>query len=404
MAVSLNKPPQTQSYFQIFVRFLRFGLQAWGGPVAQIAMLRKELVEEEHWVTPERFNRSLAVYQVLPGPEAHEMCVYFGMVKGGRLGGFLAGLAFMLPGFVLMFILSWLYMTYGFKSSLLFAVSYGLQPAVAALIISAVHRISKHSLTSRWLWGIGIVSLIASLLNVHFSIILIVSGLVYVLHTRRQNALAVTVGVLVLLGAVVFSLNLIDFAQFNHSAISSSNITKPSILTLFHSGLRSGLLTFGGAYTVIPFLQNDAVVSGGWLTNDQFLDGLAISGMLPAPLIIFATFVGYLAGGPLGAIVITVGIFLPAFAFTLLGHDYLEKIMENKALTNFLDGVTAGVVGMIAATSIGLFHSAISDIPKLLIFAVSLVLLYQWKVKTVTLRVILCAGLLGYLVQYLGAV
>jgi len=100
MAVSLNTPtPEAQSYFQIFMRFLRFGLQAWGGPVAQIAMLRKELVDEEHWVTQERFNRSLAVYQVLPGPEAHEMCVYFGMVKGGRMGGFLAGLAFMLPGF-----------------------------------------------------------------------------------------------------------------------------------------------------------------------------------------------------------------------------------------------------------------------------------------------------------------
>jgi len=303
-----------------------------------------------------------------------------------------------------MFILSWLYMTYGFKSSVLFAVSYGLQPAVAALIISAVHRISKHSLTSRWLWGIGIVSLIASLLNVHFSIILIVSGLVYVLHSRRQNVIAITFGGLVLLGALVFSLNLIDLAQLNNSAIAnSSDITRPSILSLFHSGLRSGLLTFGGAYTVIPFLQNDAVVTGGWLTNDQFLDGLALSGMLPAPLIIFATFVGYLAGGPLGAIVITVGIFLPAFAFTLLGHDYLKKIMENKSLTNFLDGVTAGVVGMIAATSIGLFQSAISDIHKLLIFALSLVLLYQWKVKTVTLRVIVCAGLLGYLVQYLRA-
>jgi len=102
-----------ESYWQLLLRFLRFGFLAWGGPVAQIAMIRQELVEEEKWISKERFNRVLAVYQVLPGPEAHELCVYFGMLAGGRIGGLLAGLGFMLPGFVLMFALSWIYVTYG---------------------------------------------------------------------------------------------------------------------------------------------------------------------------------------------------------------------------------------------------------------------------------------------------
>src|SRR5215213_4521878 len=114
----LATAPPRESYGKLFLRFLRFGFLAWGGPVAQIAMIRRELVDEAHWVSNERFNRTLAVYQVLPGPEAHELCVYFGMLARGRLGGVLAGLGFMLPGFVLMCMLSWFYLTYGIASSL----------------------------------------------------------------------------------------------------------------------------------------------------------------------------------------------------------------------------------------------------------------------------------------------
>ena len=164
---------------------------------------------------------------------------------------------------------------------------------------------------------------------------------------------------------------------------SSSTLsrTAPSIFSLFGYGLRSGLLTFGGAYTVIPFLQRDAVVVGGWMTNAQFMDGLALSGILPAPLIIFATFIGYLGGGTLGALIITVGIFLPAFAFTLIGYKYLEMLVNNKSLQNFLDGVTAGVVGLIAATTLNLLRTAITSLPTFGIFALALFILYLWKAK-----------------------
>ncbi len=117
--------PQPESYGRLFWRFLHFGLLAWGGPVPQIAMIRQELVARERWVSPEQFNRALAVYQVLPGPEAHELCVYFGMLNRGRWGGFLAGLGFMLPGFVLMFALSWLYVTYGLHLPLVAPLFFG---------------------------------------------------------------------------------------------------------------------------------------------------------------------------------------------------------------------------------------------------------------------------------------
>jgi chromate transporter len=136
----------TLSHGQIFLRFLRFGFLAWGGPVAQIAMIRRELVDEERWISSSRFNRLLAVYQVLPGPEAHELCVHIGMLPGGRLGGFLAGLGFMLPGFVLMFALSWLYFQIDISQSALGPIFLGVQVAVIALIVRAVHRIGGHIL------------------------------------------------------------------------------------------------------------------------------------------------------------------------------------------------------------------------------------------------------------------
>jgi chromate transporter len=181
---------------------------------------------------------------------------------------------------------------------------------------------------------------------------------------------------------------------------SSTNAT-PSLLSLFFSGLRAGLLTFGGAYTVIPFLQHDAVEAGGWMTNAQFLDGLALSGIIPAPLIIFATFVGYLAGGPWGGLALTVGIFLPAFAFTLVGHTWLEKLISHPGLHTFNLGVTAGVIGLITVTGVDLVRSALVNLPALMIFGASLVLLYRWHAKIAALVVVLGASVLGLLFSLL---
>lgn len=377
MGNEFNIPRQT--YTKLFLRFLRFGFLAWGGPVAQIAMLRQELVDEEKWVSKERFNRVLAVYQVLPGPEAHELCVYFGMIAAGRIGGLLAGLGFMLPGFVLMFALSWVYVTYGINSPIFAAVFYGCKAAVVALIIRAIHRIGGHSITNYWLWGIASAVGLASLLGVNFLITLPLAGLAYSVIKRQ-----------------IPSSTLHVFLPLPLFALMANTLT-PSLLTLFGYGLRSGLLTFGGAYTVISFLQYDAVVTGGWMTNSQFLDGLALSGILPAPLIIFATFVGYLGGGALGAIALTIGIFLPAFAFTLIGHQYVERLVDNKAAHAFLDGVTAGVVGLIAVTAIGLFREAIYDVPTIIIFAFALFAVYRWKAKAAVVGIMVGAGLLGWL-------
>jgi chromate transporter len=381
-----------ESYLKLFARFLRFGLLAWGGPVAQIAMIREELVEEERWISKERFNRVLAVYQILPGPEAHELCVYFGMVSRGRLGGLLAGLGFMLPGFLLMLFLSWFYVAYGIQSPVFAAAFYGMQAAVGALIVRAIHRIGSHALHDRALWSIAALAMVAQLVGVNFLVILAVAGLAYLFVERGQKRIGIALGIL---SVVIIALT--GYVELTFNGVPDPVIANgtPSLPGLFGSGLRSGLLTFGGAYTVISYLQNDAVEVGRWMTNAQFLDGIALSGILPAPLVIFGTFVGYLGGSWGGALAVTAGIFLPAFAFTLIGHEIVERLVENKALHSFLDGVTAGVVGLITATALSLLRVAITDIPTLLIFATGLFILFRWKSKLNVPVVVLGAGLIG---------
>ena len=390
---------------KLFLRFLKFGSLAWGGPVAQIAMIRQELVTEEKWVTPQHFNRVLAMYQVLPGPEAHELCVYFGMLSRGRIGGILAGLGFMLPGFFLMFLLSWLYVRYGLKTGGTFAVVFAaVQAAVAALIVRAVHRIGGHVLADRWLWIIAIVATAAQISGVHFAITLTAGGVAYVLAKQGQRGLAGAVIAVGAAGVVAWLVyNGFNLATMGSPAVQEgTGAAQRSLWELFISGLKAGMLTFGGAYTVIPFLQEDAVADGAWMTNTQFLDGLALSSLLPAPLIIFATFVGYLGGGALGAILLTIGIFLPAFAFTLLAHDQLERIVSQPRTREFLEGVTAGVVGLIAGTTIALFKVSVTSISTLVVFAVALAALFYFKSKLVIPLVVAGAALAGYVLSVAG--
>ena len=393
------RPPH-QPYGRLFQRFLRFGLLAWGGPVAQIAMIRRELVEEERWITPEHFNRVFAVYQVLPGPEAHELCVYFGMRARGRLGGVLAGLGFMLPGFVLIFALSWAYVRFGSGAAAFAAVFYGTQPAIAAVVVRAVHRIGGPILRDGWLWSVAVAAAAGAAAGISFLVSLPALGLAYVLRGRGRPLAAAGLIALVLAAAVASG-----YLGASGSALAAAGAPdrQPSLAELFASGLRTGLLTFGGAYTAIPFLRGDAVGHGGWMTDDQFLDGLALSGVLPAPLIIFGTFVGYIGGGPPGALALTAGIFLPAFGLTLVAHDALERLVSRPGLHTFLTGVTAAVVGLIAVAAVVLVRASVTDPWTLIIGALALLVLYRWHARFAILVVVLGGAVAGWLVRAMQA-
>lgn len=403
------EPPVTTaadgtSRLALFARFLRFGLLAWGGPVAQIAMLRRELVEEQRWIDGGRFNRLLAVFQVLPGPEATELAVHLGFLRAGRLGGLLAGLGFVLPGFALMLLLAWLYFLVDLTQAAIGAALLGIQVAVVAMVVRAVGQVGRHVLVDPLTWLIAIAAGLATLGRVPFWLVLPVAGIAAVLdqHHRRPARLVLGTAVIVAAAyAVVVLTQLSTLAPPVPAPTVADRIPggEAAPVELLLSGLTAGLLTFGGAYTAIPFLRGDAVGSG-WLSDGQFLDGLALGGILPAPLIIFSTFVGYVAGGLLGAVAMTVGVFLPAFAFSLvLGHR-LEAVVQNPALRRLLDGVAAGVVGIIAVTAIDLGLVVLRQVPSpataVVIFAAALLLLVVWKSKAAIPVVIGLGAIAGF--------
>jgi len=373
----------------IFVRFLKFGALAWGGPAAQIAMIKHECVDEQRWVSEQSFKKTLAVFQILPGPEAHELCVYFGRVRGGKLGGFLAGLGFMLPGFILMLALSILYVEANLAGHL-DELFYGLSAAVGAVIARAVVRLSGTFVTDVPLALIAVASFALTLfVDASFVLVLLGGGLAYELWanagrwTRRANSFSLLPAVLVVLaGAVTVSLS----------------------ATIFWEGLKAGLLTFGGAFTVIPFLQQSSVDAHHWLTDSQFVDGLAMGGVLPAPLIIFSTFVGYVAGGLTGALVMTLGIFLPAFVFPVFFHRQLVAVAENVRLHPFLLGVAAAVIGLIAAVTVQIVDTSVVDVPTAVLAIGAFLALTRWHGKMTVVYVVLGCGLIGAALQLSGLV
>jgi chromate transporter len=369
----------------IFIRFLKFGLLAWGGPAAQIAMIKAECVDELGWVSEETFKKTLAVYQVLPGPEAHELCVYFGRMRGGKLGGFLAGLGFMLPGFVLMLALSIAYVEANLAGHL-DELFYGLTAAVGAIVARALVRLSRTFITDVPLAVIAIVGFVLTLaLDATFVLVLIGAGIAYELWTNAgrwaggTHSFAITplAALVFIAGAVTFSLT----------------------ATIFWEGLKAGLLTFGGAFTVIPFLQESSVNVHHWLTDSQFVDGLAMSGVLPAPLIIFSTFVGYVAGGLAGALVMTLGIFIPAFVFPIFFHRGLVAVAENPRIRPFLLGVAAGVIGLIASVTVDIVDASVVDVWTAILAIGAFLVLNRWHGKLTVVYVVLGCGLIGALLQ-----
>lgn len=373
------------SLWSLFVRFLKFGLLAWGGPAAQISMISKECVEGEHWVSEETFRKTLAVYQVLPGPEAHELCVYFGRIRGGKLGGFVAGLGFMLPGFLLMLALSILYVEAGLDERFE-ELFYGLKAAVGALVAMAIVRLGRKFISDVPLAVIAAASLGLTLgFDLSFVLVLLAAGVAYQVCTTAGTRSG---------AASSFSI-----APVAATALALGAVTLSLTAEVFLEGLKAGLLTFGGAYTVVPFLQDTAVDSQGWLTNAEFLDGIALGGILPAPLIIFSTFVGYLASGLAGSLAMTVGIFLPAFVFPIFFHRRLVALAENPRIRPFLLGVAAGVIGLIAAVTVEILDESVVDVPTAVLAATAFGVLYRFQAKLTVLFVVLGCGLIGAALQ-----
>lgn len=369
------------SWREVFLYFLFLGFVNVGGPVAQITMMFNHMVEKRKWLSKDRFVKIMAFCHMLPGPEALQLAIYVGYLKRRLLGGILAGLTFIIPGAAVMILLSWLYVKYGQLPQVNNAL-YVLKPAVLGIIAAGIIKLGRASIRNFFLGGILIGSFVGMrFLGINFLLILIIAGVLHLLVKAGWPRLRKTAPSLRLtIGGIVLLLPLIDWRLFQ-------------IAWLF---LKTGVLSFGGAYASLVFVQQGAVAEHHWLTDGQLLDGVALSVATPGPFMLFTTFAGYLAGGVVGAILATFFVFLPSFVFVLGGAHYVEKVRDNKTIQAFLAGVSAAVVGVIAVVSLELIPQALVGWPAVVISIVSFLLIVWLKRDVALVAVGAMAGGLLY--------
>jgi chromate transporter len=373
---------QMPSWREVFLYFLFLGFVNVGGPVAQITMMYNHMVERRKWLSEDRFVKIMAFCHMLPGPEALQLAIYVGYLKRKLLGGILAGLTFIIPGAVVMIILSWLYVTYGSLPQVNNFL-YVLKPAVLGIIAAGIIKLGRASIRN-WFLAVLLVGSFVGMrfAGIHFLLILVLCGLLNLLVNgwplmRRQAA---RLPVIIVGLASIFPL---------------ANSRWFQMAWLF---LQTGLFSFGGAYASLIFVQQGAVVHYHWLSDAQLLDGVALSVATPGPFMLFTTFAGFLAGGVRGAVIASFFVFLPSFVFVLGGARYIERVRDNKLIQAFLAGVSAGVVGVIIVVSLELIPSAIVGLSSLAIVAAAFLAIVLLKIDVAFVALGAMAGGIVYVV------
>ena len=337
---------QMPSWREVFLYFLFLGFVNIGGPVAQITMMFNHMVEKRRWLSKDRFIKIMAFCHILPGPEALQLAIYIGYLKRKVWGGILAGLTFILPGAIAMIVLSWLYVRYGKLPQVVDAL-YVLKPAVLGIIAAGIIKLGRAAIRNFFLAVLLVGAFLAMRFGgINFLLILLIAGVLNLIVDQGWTLVKKASPTLpAMIGGVGLLLPLGDSRLFQ-------------IAWLF---LKTGLLSFGGAYASLVFVQRGAVAEYHWLSDGQLLDGVALSVATPGPFMLFTTFVGYLASGVTGAVLATFFVFLPSFIFVIAGVHYIEKVRENRPIQAFLAGVSAAVVGVIAVVSLDLIPEALVD-------------------------------------------
>jgi chromate transporter len=363
--------------------FLRLGCLGFGGPVALVGQMERELVDDRKWLTKDQMREAIAICQSLPGPLAIQVGVYVAYLRGGFWGAWAGGWAFILPNFLIVAALGALYVYLGALQPVT-AIFYGVSPAVIALILHSCYRLAKLGMEDWLQWVIAAVCLaVTVILQAEVALLFIGAGIVGILYygslfKRTPPALSVTVAPVM--------------AQLAPTA-SSSILGK---LLLFF--LKAGSLTFGSGLVIVPFLEQGLVQQFGWLDQRQFLIAVAIGMISPGPVVITATFVGYLVAGFWGSVVSTIGIFLPSFLFVLIAAPMLARHRGNPNVQGFVKGAYAAAIGTILGACILLGRIAIGDWLTALIGLVSLAILFRWKISN---PLLIAAKAVGGLIAFL---
>jgi chromate transporter len=345
--------------------FLRLGCLGFGGPVALVGQMERELVNDRKWLSKEQMREAIAICQSLPGPLAIQVGIYVCYLRGGFWGAWAGGWSFILPNFIIVAALGALYVYLGDLRPVT-GIFYGVSPAVIALILHSCYRLAKLGMEDWLQWIIAAVCLaVTVILQTEVALLFIGAGLVGILYygslfKRTPGALTITAPVL---------------AQLVPQT-STSILGK---LLLFF--LKAGSLTFGSGLVIVPFLEQGLVQQFGWLDQRQFLIAVAIGMISPGPVVITATFVGYLVAGFWGSVVSTIGIFLPSFLLVLIAAPLLARHRANPNVQGFVKGAYAAAIGTILGACILLGRIAIGDWLTTLIGIVSLAILFRWRVS-----------------------
>jgi chromate transporter len=368
---------------ELLLYFLRLGLLGFGGPVALVGQMERELVADRGWLTKEQMRDAIAICQSMPGPLAIQVGIYISYLRGGFWGAWIGGWAFILPNFLIVAALGALYVYFGDLKPVT-AIFYGVSPAVIALILHSCYRLAKLGMEDWLQWVIAAACLaVTVILQAEVAILFIGAGLIGIIHygdvfRRRPQPLALPLGVLPTL------------AQLTPTA---SNSTLGKLLLFF---LKAGSLTFGSGLVIVPFLEKGLVQQYGWLDQRQFLIAVAVGMISPGPVVITATFVGYLVAGFWGSLVSTIGIFFPSFIFVLVVAPILARYGSNPNIQGFVRGAYAAAIGTILGACFLLGKIAIGDWLTALIGATSLAVLFLWKVNNALL--IAATAVIGLLV------
>jgi len=363
--------------------FLRLGLLGFGGPVALVGQMERALVGERGWLTKEQMREAIAICQSLPGPLAIQVGVYVSYLRAGFWGAWAGGWAFILPNFVIVAALGALYVYFGDLKPVT-AIFYGVSPAVIALILHSCYRLAKLGMEDRVQWLIATVCFAVTVaLQAEVALLFIGAGAIGILYYgsifRRPPTALLQIAPLSVLAQMA-------------PAASSSTLAK--LLWFF---LKAGALTFGSGLVIVPFLEQGLVRQYGWLDERQFLIAVAVGMISPGPVVITATFVGYLVAGFWGSLVSTIGIFLPSFILVLIAAPILARHRGDPNVQGFVKGAYGAAIGTILGACVLLGRIAIGDWLTALIGLVSLAVLFRWKVSNpLLIAVTAVVGLIAY--------
>jgi chromate transporter len=356
--------PHVQCLTEVASLFLKLGFTAFGGPAAHIGIMHDEVVVRRKWLTDEEFLDLLGATNLIPGPNSTEMAIHIGYRRAGFFGLLASGFCFIAPATLIVLVLAWLYVQYGTTPQLEWLM-YGIKPVVIAIIAQALWMLGSKAFKNKLGILAGAAVFILYFLGFNEIALLFAGGLIVMLIVNIQRIQKINPAILIPLG----SITLAQHIPFNLS-------------TLFLTFLKIGSVLYGSGYVLLAFLRNDFVLRLGWLTDQQLLDAVAIGQVTPGPLFTAATFIGYLLGGTSGALLATLGIFLPSFIFVLISNPLIPKIRNSVWMSSLLDGVNASSLGLMAAVTFQLAFSSLTDFPTVLIAVVSLVLLLRYKINS----------------------